>query len=348
MKEYGMSEPTDWPLLARYLSGESSKKEKEKIEFWIAFDPENQKLVKQMKIMWEIPETETKSSDVKKLWHDLAVKTGIETKSEQTPRTIKWPFNFEKRVYQLLRYAAVLLVTISIAYFFSKALPWGKQPLDLIDITVENGDRQKIELSDGSTVLLDAGSNLRYPKKFKDDKRDIYLNGEGYFEVVHSKVKPFIVHSNDAIIKVLGTKFNVRAWQKSQSVQVVVSEGKVSLQSEEIEDQEPVIITKGQMSVLAEEGQPTKPHNVNIDKYLGWMHNEVTFENIPLKEVLHQLERWYKVRFELVDPALAEEELTIHLQDNTIDEILDLIATLSELDYERDGDTIQLEHKKLN
>ena len=93
-----MSEPKDWPLLARYLSGECSKEEKEKIEMWISSDLENQILIKRMKIMWQIPQFKTESSDVKKLWIELVEKAGIENKSDQTQKIIKFPFVYKIEV----------------------------------------------------------------------------------------------------------------------------------------------------------------------------------------------------------------------------------------------------------
>jgi ferric-dicitrate binding protein FerR (iron transport regulator) len=150
------------------------------------------------------------------------------------------------------------------------------------------------------------------------------------------------VHANHAVVRVLGTKFNVRAWQPDKKVTVAVSEGKVSLRSEEGAAGDVVVIVRGQASTLPESGRPSEPHPVDIDQYLGWMNNEVAFDDAPLQEILYQLERWYDVQFILSDSTLAEEHLTIHIQNKSIDDILELISVLTDLRYRHMGNIIQL------
>jgi ferric-dicitrate binding protein FerR (iron transport regulator) len=347
-----MSESIDWQLLARYLSGECSQEERNKIEAWIASDMENLKTVELMRVAWNVPEPQQQKSDVKKLWSEVAEQAGISAQSEdqkvpgtsEKAKIIRWPFDFQAGSYRILRYAAVLLAATSLVYFFGKGVgifPWG-QSSELQTLIVERGVRQSTTLSDGTIISLDAGSNLSYPKNFTGDTREVSLNGEGYFEVASNAAKPFIVHANHAVVRVLGTKFNVRAWQPDKKVTVAVSEGKVSLRSEEGAAGDVVVIVRGQASTLPESGRPSEPHPVDIDQYLGWMNNEVAFDDAPLQEILYQLERWYDVQFILSDSTLAEEHLTIHIQNKSIDDILELISVLTDLRYRHMGNIIQL------
>ncbi len=352
-----MNKITDWPLLARYLSGECSQEERERIEKWIASDPENQRLTELMKITWKTPESRQQTSDVKKLWAEVAEKAGIDVKARhqkihETPRAVQKNitklFNFQKRSHQMLRYAAVLLVVSSLAYFFTKEinyLPWLEQVAELKTITIANGDRQKVVLSDGSTITLDAGSSLKYPESFEGDTREVFLNGEGFFEVKSNPQKPFIIHANNANVQVLGTKFNIRAWNEFKKVQVSVAEGKVSLNAENGKSENAVILTRGFSSILIESGVPSEPQQDDIEKYLGWMHNEVVFENTPLSEILFQLERWHDLQFILEDSSIASERLTVHIKEQSIKDILDLITALTDLHSVYDGKTIRLTTK---
>jgi len=352
-KGQNMKETTDWILLARYLSNECSQGEREKVKAWIASDRDNQRLLELMKVTWNMSESRSQTSDVEKLWKEVAENAGITTEPEDTKiakapvrtiKTIKWPSNLQAVPYRALRYAAVLLLfVISVAYFFSKGtLPRFQQTAELKVITIDKGDREKIMLSDGTGIVLDAGSTLKYPEKFNGNNREVFLSGEGFFEVVPDAKKPFVIHANHAVIKVLGTKFNVRAWLPDKRVTVAVAEGKVSLRSDKAFAQKEVIIVRDQLSTLPESGVPSDPSPVNIGKYLGWMNNEVNFENAPLSEILFQLERWYDVKFVIKDSSITNEHLTLHIQNKTLDNILELLGTLTDLHYQHIGKLVNV------
>ncbi len=344
-----MNEPTDWALLARYLSDECSDEEQARVEAWIASDPENQRLMASMNIVWGTPEPLPQASDVNRLWDEVTKKTGIAAPPADSQaseakggvvRVAKW---FHPRAYSMMRYAAVLLVAAGLAYVF-QLLPWNRQADELNLLAVGKGDREEITLSDGTRIALDAGSRLKYPNAFEEDHREVFLSGEGYFEVASSVEKPFVIHANHAVVKVLGTKFNVRAWEPDQRVTVTVAEGKVSLRSET--GREAVVVVQGQMSTLTEGGQPSEPQTVDVEKHLGWMHNEVFFDGTSLQEILYQMERWYDVEFVLADSSVATEELSLHFQDHSLDDALELVSVLTDLGYERSGKSVRFRSRQ--
>lgn len=345
-----MSLSTDWILLARYLSEECTDEEKEKVEGWILTDSENKQLVELMKTVWNTQEATRQESDVKKLWKDVAERAGIQPSSQGVEprirsnlisRVIKWPFQARPAFARLLCYAAILMIAVSLPYFFLRILPLIRESSELKVVHVKNTKRVRLTLADGSRVVLDAGSSLRYPEKLKEDTREVYLQGEGYFEVTYSEERPFIVKTDEAEICVLGTKFNVRAWESDKRVKVVVAEGRVSLRPEEGDVGDAVVILEGQLSTLAENGRPSEPRPVDVKKHLSWMQNEMVFEDTPLHEILFQLERWYDLRFVLSDTSVANEHITAHIRKTSVDDILELISALSGLDYERRGRTVR-------
>ena len=347
-----MSEPTDWALLARYLSDECAEEEKAKMEAWIASDPEKQRLMASMRTVWDTPDPQPRTSDVRGLWGEIAEKAGIATRPEVPQsrrnqgivvRMAKW---FQPKVHPIQGYAAaaVLLIVASLAYFWAQEMaifPWGRETAEFRTLAVESGARDELTLSDGTRIALDAGSRLRYPEVLDGDTREVFLSGEGYFEVASHGEKPFVVHANHAVVKVLGTKFNVRAWQPDRKVTVAVAEGKVSLGSEGTV-QEGVAIVKGQASTLPKNGQPSEPRPVDIEKHLGWMHNEAFFDSAPLHEILYQLKRWYNVRFVLEDTSIAAEQLSVHIQAKSLEDVLELISALTGLDYQRTAGSVRL------
>ena len=141
----------------------------------------------------------------------------------------------------------------------------------------------------------------------------------------------------------------MRAWQQNRRVRVTVAEGKVSLRSEKAADEEAVVILEGQLSTLPEKGRPSEPGNVDVKKHLGWINREVFFDDTPFHEILYQLERWYDLRFILEDDTIASDRLTVHIQYKPIEDILELITTLTHLRYElRDSNVILKSNKKNN
>ena len=180
-------------------------------------------------------------------------------------------------------------------------------------------------LSDGTRITLDAGSKLKCPDIFKDT-RDVYLTGEAYFEVAHDQNRPFRVHANHALVQVLGTKFNVRAWNENPAVSVAVVEGKVSLGHVGKTKSNQAIIPKGYYSLLPDQGLPSTPTQVDIKQYLGWMHNEIRFRDVTVRETLAQLERWYNLEFVVNDESILKQRITVHIQQTNIDDLLELIS----------------------
>jgi len=100
-------------------------------------------------------------------------------------------------------------------------------------IIVEHGKQAKITQADGTKITLDAGSVFQYPETFDGELREVYLQGEGFFEVAADVQKPFIAHAGNAEIEVLGTQFNIRAWEHNEEIRVVVAEGLVAFRHED-------------------------------------------------------------------------------------------------------------------
>jgi ferric-dicitrate binding protein FerR (iron transport regulator) len=338
-----MNNQIDWPLLAKYLSGESSDEETVKVSEWLESDSENLKLLDSMKVVWESPEPDYEPSDVKTLWAEVAEKTGIAGQSEEQVSYKLFGDKQSKNVFFLfldqlrtpaLRYAAVFLLVASISvlyYLFSS--PGGD--VDLVEwktVTVSKGKQSSITLNDGTKLFLDSGSRVQIPENFGFDSRRVKLEGEGYFEVVSDPEKPFIVNSYNAFVRVLGTKFNVRAWQETGKVEVTVAEGSVSFGSEETTDKQ-IILNKGFSSTLSKTGELSAPEQVNINKWLSWIKGEMTFDDVPVFEILAQVERWYDVQFSLQDSTIINERLSVSINKNSLHNVLEVVSTITGSEY---------------
>ncbi|OCA77119.1 hypothetical protein BBI01_01255 [Chryseobacterium artocarpi] len=153
--------------------------------------------------------------------------------------------------------------------------------------------KSKITLPDGTKVWLNAESYLKFPSRFPLKDRMVELNGEGYFEVAHDSKKPFIVISNGQQVKVLGTKFNINAYENEVSIQTTLVSGKVELTNSQ--NTTPVILKPGQQGELFSLSSVFLVNNVDTEAFTAWTRNDFQFNGIPLKEVFRQLERWYDI-----------------------------------------------------
>jgi transmembrane sensor len=341
-----MSEPSDWTLLARYLADECTDSERAEIDQWMLSDAENQQLVQQLQTIWAAPDSAPLRINVEQMWAELVISTGIETTAASrikkffTPKGDNWLVSWLPN--PVLRYALVAMLLISLPLLVAR---WGglfTAEAPLISVHIDQGERSQVLLADGSSVILDAGSTLRHPEQFADNSREVYLDGEGYFEVVGNAEWPFIVHAGNARIGVLGTKFNVRAWEVDQRVQVAVAEGSVALNAASAGTDNGVVIHRGQGSTLPVNGLPTIPIDVVIEEELGWMNNRAVFNDVPLGEVLFQIERWYNLEFDLEVPDIANERVTVYLQQNSVKDILELVSSLIDMPYKRIGNVVRI------
>jgi transmembrane sensor len=255
--------------------------------------------------------------------------------------------DFPKNPLRRLAYAAVLVGLVCILFFM-----WTRYRTSLARITkpeiqihtlfVANGDQSELSLSDGTRVTLDSGSSFQYPEDFGAQVREVYLDGEALFDVPPDKKRPFVVVAQDTRIRVLSTRFNVRAWKRARSVEVAVDQGSVSFGPEQENGPAPVIISEGFVSRIDQGQPPAEPQPVDMEKYLGWLRREADFQNVRVSEILSQLERWYNIKFILLDKAIAFEQLTVFIDSRPIDEILELIAALTAQAYERTGNLVVL------
>jgi transmembrane sensor len=334
-------------LIMRYLSNECTESERKEILRLKESDSEFKKEIENLQHIW-FAERKSIRVDRKHAWRSIESKAEIKkmTQSENSglKKGIHLPlfpnFAIPKRA---LAFATVILMVSIGSYLGIKEMsinPQTEKHIAFQTIKVQNGERYTLHLSDGTKVFLDAGSEIRYPTSFAE-KREVYLKGEAFFHVRHDSEHPFYVLAKQARIRVLGTKFNVRAWKEIPSVDVAVQQGCVSLTHKKI-DTDTVLITKDKYSSLTEKGQLSKPVTVDIRNYISWMNNEMVFKDARLKVILSQLERWYGFHFTLHDESILNKQLTIHLKRTNVNDVIELISVLTNTRVIRNGKEINL------
>jgi ferric-dicitrate binding protein FerR (iron transport regulator) len=181
---------------------------------------------------------------------------------------------------------------------------------------------------------MNSGSKLRFPKRFVGDARKVRLQGEAFFHVAQGGV-PFNVITENATTQVLGTQFNV--WARKGETRVVVKEGCVKLSAASDESNH-VVLKKDEMNQVVGDNAPGETRKVDADRLLGWIENRLTFESVPLEEVVEELERFHDIRIRIDNHRLARYPMTGEFHNMTVQKILESICLTLEASFRKEGE----------
>ena len=202
---------------------------------------------------------------------------------------------------------------------------------------VPYGKRSQIELSDGTMVWLNSGSKLIYPAAFSEAKREVYLEGEGIFEVTHDSERPFWVVTVDHQIEVLGTSFYVSNYSDEGFVNTVLKSGSVQVSYSGTTNQK-LKITPGTLSNYNKMSNQLQTMDVDVDRYFAWRNGVLMLKKDNLKYIMRKLSRYYNVSIEVDDEKLSMETFSGHL--DLKEDLLDVFGTINQatpFEYEKTG-----------
>ena len=198
-------------------------------------------------------------------------------------------------------------------------------------IVIPFGKRSEVTLSDGSHIWLNSGSQLSYPSVFGSDSREVYLSGEAFFEVSSDKDKPFFVICKELNVRVLGTKFNISAYNEDPVIKTVLLEGKINASKNRLFSKE-ISLSPGEgITFDKAEGNIVKS-KVNVRLYTSWISGYLFFENESTPEVLKKLERYYNREIQ-IDESLNNNTFSgkLDLSDD-LNKVLESISFASSLE----------------
>ena len=192
------------------------------------------------------------------------------------------------------------------------------------------GQKKNIVLSDGTRIMLNAGSSLTYPEKFSDDAREVILSGEAFFNVEHDVHRPFLIKTSGLTTKVLGTSFNVRSYTEDDKVLVSVVTGKVEINSPNGTSEVLLPSDMGTFSKSAKEITVTKLDKAN---FIAWTKGILTFDNETLPNIFEKLERWYGVEIQVSKGVKLEGKYSGSYKNKSLELILKGISYTSNFKY---------------
>ncbi|MDE6451450.1 MAG: DUF4974 domain-containing protein, partial [Odoribacter sp.] len=204
------------------------------------------------------------------------------------------------------------------------------------------GGEYQLKLEDGTKVWLNSDSHLKYPEAFVGRQREVFLEGEAYFEVAQNIQKPFIVRAGNQMIKVLGTGFGITYYTDEEVQTVTLVHGKVEVGFREV-DQSSFILCPGQQISYNRSNHQVKYENVDVWEHIAWKDGKYVFNKKRLEDMLNTLSRWYDFQVFYRDDRCKDILFSGEIRRfENFSSILELIQKTSDVRFVVTGDMVQV------
>lgn len=314
-------------LLTKYISDSITKEELEELKIHINIS-DDEKVLSELSALWE-------NHPAEKIQDPSVLKEAFKIIEVNTRKTIR------KQLNVLLRIAGILLLpvlcTLATYLYMDKQV----QPFinNQVMIEAQNGHRAAVILPDGSKVNLNSGSYISYQQNFGKKAREVKLSGEAFFEVTKDPKKKFIVHTEYINIEVLGTTFNVYAYERENTVEMVLLTGKVKINTNKAPYQSYYVKPNEKISLDKQSGS-LKIKKTDARFETAWLRDEMVFRSERLETVFDKLERKYGVTIQYENLKQDNDRFTGSFNNEEITGILDILKIHYHFSYKVQGNKI--------
>lgn len=328
-------------LLEKYLQGNSTEEERTALESWYEKYRSAQ-----------MPDSKESQPDLLQMYQTITDRLKKEGEWQEAPAP-----KIKTRWWRMAA-AAVLLLAAGAGIWM--LVPRADRQLAL---DTKDGVRKKVTLDDGTQVWLNVSSHLTYPANIASSRRDVFLKGEAFFEVARKESRPFVIHTTDMNIQVLGTRFNVKAYEGDGSIETTLVEGRVAVnrngnslvlepgekailkKKDKVQEDMPVgsrIVDWGDVLVVVEKVTP----NVTNKKVseLVWMDDRLEFRDKSFPELVKLMSRWYNRKIILTDTFPGDYRFKGTFKKETVTEALKALQITADFNYTIKGDSIYIHH----
>ena len=299
-------------LIVRHLDNQTmTDEEKRQLNEWILKSKDNEIYFKNFVNTWEVSNVylldkrlaQTKLQEFYKLQQQI-----------KTRKLIKWLASSAAAIVLLF-----ICLQLFVPYQFEK------------ELTVTSGDTKKeVILPDGSHVWLNTQSSIKYSKKFKKS-RNVKLNGEALFDIIKSEGKNFIVETSNLQVEVLGTTFLVNDRDNANLTQTILESGAVNIKIKNTDKN--LNLNPGELFTYNNDDGYYNVESVNASSYIGWVKDKLSFTNIPMSELIIQLEKWYNIDIVCNSHSILNTPVSITVDEESLDEILFLLSQIVPLNW---------------
>lgn len=361
-----------WSLLSRKLAGEASESELQELDTLMEAWPELRDSARQAEAVWELsnkPDEEYLEATYL-MMRDRLLQTEHPLQAPELENTL--PPVQRRRV----SFKAVPAFLIGFALVLSAGLVWyiqtqqkttnlaeaKRQPVK--EVVTNKATKTKLVLPDGTIAWLNAGSKLTYGNWANTDTREVSLMGEGYFDVAKNPQKPFIIHTSVLDVRVLGTRFNLKAYPEEQTTETSLLHGSVEVRLHQqpnkvirlVPNQKLIVRNiaelpqaaqpKRNLSNFSSEILPLKAVQIGSEASLlvetSWVSNKLAFVDEAFADVARKMERWYDIRIEFNNPRLEELRLTGSFENESLTQAMEALRFIADFKYKIVNDTITI------
>lgn len=329
-------------LLDRFMRGETSPEEEQLLLEWFRNSSSRNEILEFYQQRWiEASEDELPAEIQGRMY--LRIKERmleIENSHREEERKI---FKLRSSFSRFLPYVATILLCIGISFssylYTQKDLPITSEYI----VSAEKGQRASVTLPDGTKVWLNSHTVLRYKSDYGVKKRNVFLNGEAYFEVSKDKEHRFVVDAGEMEVEALGTSFNVKAYREDKSIVATLYNGSIQATGGE----HSIILLPDQQVLFNRENRQLKverPDNIAYSRM--WRDNELAFKGETLYDIAMRLNRIYNVQIEFKSEKIKQYRFSGVIKNNSLDNVIEIISLTAPILYEAKEDTIILSEKR--
>jgi transmembrane sensor len=346
-----VADSIDWVLVARYLNHSCTAEERRAVMAWAAQDPANARGLDEARRVWEATGELPDSWDVVRGWLALeerldAIDAGRTAGATAAPRRGRPAHAIRvlrtRGTHALLAAAAAIVVAVGVTVTSLRL----RAPLAVAgrEYATAAGEQLNVTLIDGTRVALAPESRLRVPAAYGRATREVALDGEAFFRVVHDSARPFHVRARGADARDVGTAFDVRAYGSDSAVEVAVAEGRVAVSAVATAGRQGVTssLGAGDLATVTPAGHIGMVHEADLGPFVGWTDGELVFHETPLGDVVPVLERWYGVTIVVTDPALARRPIYATYTMQSMTDVLTQVTSTVGAHYTQQGRVIKI------
>lgn len=210
-------------------------------------------------------------------------------------------------------------------------------------ITIPRGAEYALTLSDGSHLKMNSESEIRIPENFGQGGREIYMDGEIYFDVARDTSLPFVVHTFQGEVQVLGTSFNVRNYSDESFLEATLVSGKVAFKKEE----ETTCLNPGEQLRLNKENGKTVVETVDVWLYCSWKDGRFVFEMQRLEDIMNTISRWYNIYISYESQVVKDILFTGNIKRyEDLDQVIDMLKLMNKIDIEVKGNQVFIKSRE--
>jgi transmembrane sensor len=317
----------------KYFEGRASKTERYELLSWLR-NKENRNVFNSFRLDWrDSLDKDRFPGGGGESWNQLQARLGQKS-------YLRWQKS--RRMEKFFRVAAIFFFVLtvgSLAWFLSRQS--APVPETFTRVVSENGQVSKVELPDGSVVWLNSGSTISYNNYFSADNREIALSGEAYFDVAKNEEIPLVVDFGELKVKVLGTRFNINAYDVGESAEVVLEDGSVELINEKSAHSFYQLKPGERINVELKTNRYSVK-KVNTTRYTSWKDGIINIYDLPLEEVIMRLEKRYNQQFEL-DPEVNKFRYTFTIENERLEDVLNLMERITPVKVKQTEEIIKIE-----